>query len=331
MEKTVEARAHANVALVKYFGKRDLALNLPAAPSVSITLSPLNTVTRMSFTDNDSDEIWLGDTLADSKFSTRISNYLYIFRELSGEHRGVRISTQNNFPTAAGLASSASGFAALAKGAARLFGLNLSEAEMSALARRGSGSAARSICDGFVVWHRGEKADGSDSFAQSIAPANHWDVRVLVGVTTTGPKDIGSTFAMERTRLLSPYYQPWIQTTHVNAAEAVDAIEQKDIEKLGEITEYSALAMHGAMMATEPPIVFLKGTTLDVFHLTRQLRKEGIGAYFTCDAGPQPKVLCEAKDVMTVEQRLREFPGILDVIHCSVATGATAHFIDHES
>ena len=324
MTITVKARAHANVALVKYFGKRDIPLNLPAAPSVSMTLSPLNTETTLSFCDGDADEVLLADVPADEKFASRISNYLDIFRALSGNGASLRVSTTNNFPTAAGLASSASGFAALSVGAAKLFRLNLSAAELSALARRGSGSAARSVCGGYVMWHRGEKQDGSDSYAESIAPSDHWDLRILVGVTTTGAKEIGSTQAMERTRKSSPYYDAWIDSTHVDAHDAVDAIRHKDFEKLGDVTEHSALSMHAAMMATLPPIVFLKGTTLDVFHLARALRKRGTAAYFTCDAGPQPKLLCQAKDADAIEKQLREFPGIINVIHCAPAEGASA-------
>jgi diphosphomevalonate decarboxylase len=319
----IVARAHANVALVKYFGKRDKVLNLPAAPSVSMTLNPLNTVTRMGFCDGDVDEVRVQNQPADRKFADRVSGYLDLFREISGSSRAVCVDTANNFPTAAGLASSASGFAALAAGAAALYDLRLTESELSALARRGSGSAARSICGGYVIWKRGERSDGSDSHAVSIAPPEHWDLRVLVGVTTTGPKALGSTLAMEQTRTTSPYYGAWIDRTHEATREAVDAIEARDFEKLGDVTEQSALCMHAAMMAAAPPIVFLKGTTLDVFHLTRQLRKEGLGAYFTCDAGPQPKILCQARDAAAIEAQLRSFPGIVDVIHCVPAGGAT--------
>jgi diphosphomevalonate decarboxylase len=322
MSILVKARAHANVALVKYFGKRDISLNLPAAPSVSITLAPLNTETTLEFIDSATDEVLLAGVRADEKFASRISRYLNIFREMSGNQSKVGISTSNNFPTAAGLASSASGFAALAVGASRLFNLEMTAAELSALARRGSGSAARSVCGGYVMWQRGQKNDGTDSVATSIAPPDYFDLRVLVGVTTTGPKEIGSTVAMERTRTASPYYKPWIASTHVAAKDAVDAIRTKDFEKLGDVTEHSALSMHAAMMATQPPIVFLKGTTLDVFHLARTLRGEGTGAYFTCDAGPQPKLLCQAKDAQIVAQRLRDFPGIKDVIVCHPAEGA---------
>ena len=328
MTQTVKARAHANVALVKYFGKRDIPLNLPAAPSVSITLSPLNTETTLSFIEGDADDVLLAERPAEEKFARRISDYLNIFRTLSNTERAVRVSTANNFPTAAGLASSASGFAALAVGAARLFGLEMDTDQLSALARRGSGSAARSVCGGYVMWRRGESADGADSVAQTIAPPEYWDLRILVGVTTSGPKEIGSTVAMERTRITSPYYPAWIDSTQVAAAEAVAAILKKDFEKLGDIVEHSAMSMHAAMAAAVPPIVFLKGTTLDVFHLARTLRRNGTPVYFTCDAGPQPKLLCQAKDAEGIVQTLRAFPGILDVIHCKPAKGAQVETVD---
>lgn len=319
----VRAVANANVALVKYFGKRNIPLNLPAAPSLSLTLKPLQTTTTLAFSEHKSDEIFLGSTPADEKFSARISKFLNLFREQSGVLQAVRVSTENNFPTAAGLASSASGFAALTMGATKLFNLSLSEPELSALARRGSGSASRSICGGIVKWQKGENADGTDSFAHSIAPPEHWDLRILVGVTTQSPKEIGSTEAMERTRITSAYYSPWIDSTHIAVAEAMSAVKTKDFEKLGDITEHSALSMHAALMGARPPIVFLKGATLDVFHFSRALRKEGIGAYFTCDAGPQPKILCQGNDASVIEKRLLHFPGIQKVIHCSLAHGAS--------
>lgn len=327
MDHTVVARAHANVALVKYFGKRQISLNLPAAPSLSLTLKPLETHTTLSFADSESDEVYLQDSPAEEKFAARVTQFLDIFRHTFGVENRVRISTQNNFPTAAGLASSASGFAALAVGVARLFEVELSERQLSVLARRGSGSAARSVCGGIVLWQSGQREDGKDSYAKSVASVGQWDLRLLVGIITQSPKEIGSTKAMEQTRLTSAYYPAWIDSTHKAVDNALHAVKHRDLEKLGEVTEHSAMSMHAALMATQPPIVFMKGATLEVFHLTRQLRKEGIGAYFTCDAGPQPKILCDSKDAAAVETRLREFPGIIDVLHCQLAQGASAQTI----
>ncbi|MBN2341515.1 MAG: diphosphomevalonate decarboxylase [Deltaproteobacteria bacterium] len=322
MEQQVTAVAHANVALVKYFGKRDVRLNLPAAPSLSLTLKPLQTTTKLMFSNDKADVVIANGVAADEKFAGRICSFLHLFRQQSGNSQFLTVHTENNFPTAAGLASSAAGFAALTVGAARLFGLSLSESELSAWARRGSGSASRSVCGGIVHWQRGGSADGSDSFARSILPAGEWDLRILVGVTTRAPKEIGSTSAMEHTRTTSPYYRAWIDSATAAVDEAIEAVSKKDFERLGEVTEHSALSMHASLMAAQPPIVFLKGATIDVFHLTRTLRKEGIQAYFTCDAGPQPKILCQGKDANAVEARLRACSGVVDVIHCSLGEGA---------
>ena len=186
---TCAARALANLALVKYFGKRDHRLNLPAAPSLSITLEPLATTTEVAFDPGLSrDKVTLAEAIPNRDFIERVTRFLDIVRDMAGVDTRATVTTENSFPTAAGLASSASGFAALALAATRALGLPLDDAALSRLARRGSGSAARSIPGGFSVWHMGKEADGSDSFATTIAGPEDFDVRVLAGVTDPGPK-----------------------------------------------------------------------------------------------------------------------------------------------
>lgn len=311
------AVAFANLALVKYFGKRNLGLNLPAAASLSLTLAPLRTETTVSLDDNlQEDHVQLQGTPATETFQSRVAAFLDIIRKQAGDQTRARIETDNNFPTAAGLASSASGFAALTLAAASAMGLDLEESELSALARRGSGSAARSIPGGICIWHKGEKADGSDSFAESIAAPDVMDLRVVVGVTDPGPKSIGSTQAMEQVRETSPYYGPWIKSVEVDMNEAVKAVSDCNLARLGEVAERNALAMHAAALAARPGILFWKGSTVEGIHLVRQLRKKGILAYFTCDAGPQTKVLTSATDAPKVVQALEALPGVVDIIEC---------------
>ena len=318
------AVAFANLALVKYFGKRNLALNLPAAASLSLTLEPLRTETTVAFTPELSDdEVRLQGALAPDKFKARISAFLDIVRQNANITYKARIETDNNFPTAAGLASSASGFAALTLAATSAASMDLTESQLSALARRGSGSAARSIPGGICVWHKGEKPDGSDSFAESIAPPDVMDLRVVVGVTDPCPKAIGSTQAMEQVRETSPYYGPWIDSVEVDMSEAVKAVEACNLERLGEVAERNALAMHAAALAARPGILFWKGSTVEGIHLVRRLRKEGVLAYFTCDAGPQTKVLTSAADAPKVIQSLRALPGVVDIIECRLGGRAT--------
>ena len=322
-KKIATARAPANVALVKYFGKRDVDLNLPAAGSLSLTLAPLETMTEVQ-TDPSlgADEIFMDGEIADPSFSMRVSGFLDLVREMAGAGIYARVRTENNFPTAAGLASSASGFAALAVAGAGAYDLSLDEQHLSALARRGSGSAARSIPGGIVVWEEGERQDGLDSTARSIADPGDWDLRLIAGVTDPGPKKIGSTEAMERTRKTSPHYAGWIESTRVDLGEAITAVNDQNLEKLGEITERSALAMHGAALAARPAILFWNGVTVEALHLVRELRAKGYQAWFTCDAGPQPKILCSPHDEKSIVEALSQLPGITDIIRCKLTSGA---------
>jgi diphosphomevalonate decarboxylase len=320
---TGRAEAFANLALVKYFGKRDVALNLPAAPSLSVSLDPLITKTAVCFDPQLSEDVvYLNNERAKPAFEARISRFLDLMRQKAGATMRARVDTINHFPTAAGLASSASGFAALTLAAADALGLCLCEQELSATARRGSGSAARSVPGGVALWQAGEKPDGSDSFAYRIAEPGDLDLRVAAGVSDPGPKSIGSTEAMEHTRYTSPYYENWIETVQRHMKAATEAVKNKDLEQLGEIAEHSALAMHAAALAAAPGILFWNGATAEGLHLVRRLRKKGLFAYFTCDAGPQPKVLCTSADEPAVVEALAELPGVAKVIRCRLGGGA---------
>lgn len=317
------ARARANVALVKYFGKRDLPLNLPATGSLSLTLEPLETVTSIAIDPAlETDRVELDDEEAPRGFAARVSRFLDLVREMAGRDEKVRLSTTSTFPTAAGLASSASGFAAAALAASKAFGLDLDERGLSVLARRGSGSAARSIPGGAVVWEEGSTPDGTDSFAHSIAPPEDLPWSLVVGITDTGPKSIGSTEAMELTRLTSPLYSGWVESNRSDLAEAKEAVEKMDLEKLGDIAERSALTMHAAALASRPGIAYWNGSTIDALHLVREMRSNGTGAWFTCDAGPQPKVICSSSDELSVVRSMHQVEGIKGIIQCRPAGGA---------
>jgi diphosphomevalonate decarboxylase len=320
--KSVRTRALANLALVKYFGKRDLTLNLPAAGSLSLTLEPLETITEVTWDPSFSrDEVWLGGERAAPKFQRRVFRFLDLVRQLSGNERFFRVVTTNSFPTAAGLASSASGFAALALAATKCAGLDLGSDELSVLARRGSGSAARSITGGISLWQMGERDDGSDSFATTLLSPSAWDLRVIVGVTELGSKAVGSTDAMEHTRMTSPYYEAWIRSVETDLVDAVQAVRERDFQALGEVTERSALSMHAATLAARPAIPYWNGTTIEALHLIRRLRQEGLDVYFTCDAGPQPKALCTAESSAEVQEALKRLPGVKSVIPCRLGNG----------
>ena len=324
--KAVTAVAGTNIALVKYWGKRDVALNLPATGSLSLTLDRLGTRTTVVFDDGERDRLILDGAPAGDAETARVSAFLDRVRARAEIARRALVTSDNSVPTAAGLASSASGFAALALAAARAAGLSLSPAELSALARVGSGSAARSIFGGFVEMARGERPDGSDAIAHALPDGgngeNGWDVRLVVAITASGPKAIGSTAAMTHTERTSPYHAAWIASVPADLAAARAAIAARDLPALGAVAERSALRMHAAAMAADPAIIYWNAGTLAAIACVRALRAAGTPAFFTIDAGPHVKALCGAADADAVAAALRAVPGVSDCLIAAPGPGA---------
>lgn len=310
------ARACANIALVKYWGKRDAALNLPAAGSLSLTLAALVTRTTVAFDPAlTTDELVLDGAPARASDLAKISAFLDLVRAEARLATRARVVTANDFPTASGLASSASGFAALAVAATAAAGLDLSPRALTILARRGSGSAARSIHGGFVRMHAGHAADGSDAFAEPLASPLVDRVRMVIAIVGGGaPKTHGSRDAMDHTAATSPYYRAWIDLVPRDLAAAEDALARADLESLGTLAEANALAMHASALAARPAIVYWQPTTLALLAEIRALRARGTAAWATMDAGPHVKVLTSPDDAATVAAALRAVPGTTDVI-----------------
>jgi diphosphomevalonate decarboxylase len=232
------------------------------------------------------------------------------------------VVTDNSVPTAAGLASSASGFAALALAATAAAGLELAPAELSVLARLGSGSAARSIFGGFVEMVRGARADGSDAAAHPLDAGADWNVRLVVAITAVGEKTLGSTAAMRRTAETSPYYDAWVRGVDGDLAVARAAIAGRDLAALGAVAERSAMRMHASAMAADPPILYWNPATVAAMARVRQLRAQGVSAFFTIDAGPHVKVLCDARQAEAVAAALAQTPGVLRTIMGAPGPGA---------
>ena len=300
------AYAPANIALVKYWGKRDEALNLPVTGSLSISLGPLGSHVELVRSDAAADGVWLnGKKLAaESSFARRAGVFLDLFRPAADFH--FELKARNTVPTAAGFASSASGFAALAKAADGLFGWGLSMRELSILARLGSGSAARSLENGFVEWQAGTAADGMDSYAERLA-AEWPELRVGAVVLCADEKPVGSREGMRRSVETCEFYREWPGRVAKDQAALKGAIAQKDFASLGAVAEANALAMHALMAATRPPIVYALPETVAAMRKIWTARAEGLPLWFTMDAGPNVKLLFEAKD----EARVREvFPGV---------------------
>jgi diphosphomevalonate decarboxylase len=319
MQATVRARS--NIALIKYWGKADPVLNTPAVGSISVTLDDLWTDTTVRFDPSlEADRLVLdGRERADQL--ARASRCLDLVRAKAGTSLRAEIVSENNFPTGAGLASSASGFAALVGAGAAALAQEWSPRELSILARRGSGSAARSIFGGFVEMHRGAAADGEDSYAEPLAEPRHWPLSVLVAITSRREKAVGSGPGMTRSAEASPYYSAWVDSHPADLAEGRAAIASKDFARLARVSESSCLKMHAAAMSTEPPLLYWNGATVDGLNRIRELRAEGLPVFFTIDAGPQLKAVCLPEAAMAVREALAALPGVSQVIATSLGPG----------
>jgi len=317
------AVAFANFALIKYWGKRDPDLNLPDVGSISITLDALWTRTRVELDpalEHDRFELD-GQTAAPG--SSRVTALLDRIREIGGSRLRANVSSRNNFPTGAGLASSASGFAALVTAADRAYGLGLSAARRSELARIGSGSAARSIFGGYVEMHRGRLPDGSDSIAEPLAAAGDWPLEVVIAVSDRGRKSVGSTEGMQRTAETSPFYAAWVSNQPGDLAVARAAISKRDFDALADVSEASALAMHGLAMSARPGLLYFNATTMECLHRVRRLRADGVPVFFTVDAGPQVKAICAPEAAATVAAALGEVHGVTEILRAGLGGGAS--------
>jgi diphosphomevalonate decarboxylase len=319
---SARARAGANFALVKYWGKADARLNVPAVGSISITLDALFTETTVELApDLTDDELTLDGKLR-GEDAAKISACIDLLRRRAGVDTRVRIASRNNFPTGAGLASSASGYAALVRAAEAAFALSLTPRERSIVARFGSGSAARSIFGGFVEMHAGKAADGNDSFAEPLLEAGEWPLEVVIAVTAKAEKEVGSRTGMTRSADSSPYYSAWVAGQPPDLAAARTAIRARDFAALAETAEHNCLKMHAAALTARPPLVYWNGATIECLHAVRRLRAAGVPVFFTIDAGPQLKAVCERRARERVETALRDVPGVLELLPSALGPGA---------
>jgi diphosphomevalonate decarboxylase len=304
------ARACANIALAKYWGKADRKSNVPAVPSISLTLDQLVTETRVRFDASlPSDLVRLDGRRATEAEAMRVVTMLDRVRREARLHLNARVTSHNHFPTAAGLASSASGFAALAAAAWTAAGLRFNARRLSALARASSASAARSIYGGFVELPAGKRGD-VDLAARPIAPPEHWNLRLIVALTEPGKKKVGSTEGMERSRKTSPYYRAWLDEAPRWSRTIKRAIADRDLDMLGAAMEQSTLAFHCCAMTSDPPILYWAPATLAALATVRGLRERGVSVWATMDAGPHVKALCSVGDATRVRQALDRTQGV---------------------
>ena len=316
------AIAHPNIALAKYWGKRPGAGNYPAVPSLSVTLAGLATRTRVELRDDRaSDHLVLNGAVADGLALERATALLDRVREAAGTSARALVESTNDFPTASGLASSASGFAALAVAAARAAGLDWDAAMTSDLARRSSASAARSLFGGFVELDAGpERSHDEPLPARHVAAGEHLPMRVLVCVATEGAKSTGSTDGMRATATASPYHEAWLEEGPRIFRAMKIALLARDFTAVGELAERSALAMHANAIAAG--ILYWSGVTIEALAAVRALRARGTPAYATIDAGPHVKVIVRPDDAALAGTWMRAVPGVLRVIECAPGEGA---------
>ncbi|MFI1782833.1 diphosphomevalonate decarboxylase [Streptomyces rubiginosohelvolus] len=311
LDDGVTAVAHPNIALVKYWGKRDERLILPATDSLSLTLDAFPTTTTVRPDPAlSTDEVTLNGVAADGEAHRRVTTFLDLVRARAGSTERAVVTTLNSVPTGAGLASSASGFAALAVASAAAYGLRLDATSLSRLARRGSGSASRSIFGGFAVWYAGPEDDAGDDRARDLASyaepvSAELDPALVIALLDTGPKAVSSRAAMKRTVGTSPLYRPWAESSRADLAQMREALLRGDLEAVGEIAERNALGMHATMLAARPAVRYLSPASLTVLDAVLELRRAGTPAYATIDAGPNVKVLCRRGDADRVAGAVR--------------------------
>jgi diphosphomevalonate decarboxylase len=309
---TVTAIAHPNIAFIKYWGNRDAQLRLPVNGSISMNLDGLLTRTQVTFDAAlHQDVFYLNGQEMSGAALERVRFILNLVRAKAGASIPVVVKSENNFPTGAGIASSAAAFAALSLAASHAAGLKLNEAELSCLARRGSGSASRSVPGGYVEWQMG--TNNEDSFAFSIASGEHWDLVDCVAVVAAGHKTTGSTEG-HATAATSPLQSARVADAPRRLKICRQAILQRDFEALAEVVEEDSNLMHAVMMTSKPALFYWEPASLALIKSIPQWRHEGIAACYTLDAGPNVHVICLLNAATEVEKRLHSTEGVTQVL-----------------
>ena len=301
---TATASANTNIALIKYWGKVDKVQAIPATSSLSLTLGGTRTTTTVSFDGGDgaADSVTINGSSSSGAELARVSRFLDLVRSRSGITAAATVTSRASVPLAAGLASSAAGFAALAAAASRAAGMDLDDRELSRLARRGSGSATRSIFGGLVRWNAGH--DDASSYAEPVAC--EMDLAMVVVVLSKSDKPISSTRGMQATMSTSPLFPAWVEASGKDLQVALEAVRAGDLERLGEVVEGNALGMHATMMAARPGIIYWLPQTVAALHGIRAMRQEGLPVWATIDAGPNVKILTEGARAEEVAAALRD-------------------------
>lgn len=313
------AKAPANIAFIKYWGKRNAKLRLPMNSSISMNLSEIFTITSVGFDVKlKEDLVRIDGKVVSDKEKERVVKQIERIRRLAKVKLKAKVESHNNFPKGTGLASSASGFAALTLAASKAAGLNLTEKQLSILARIGSGSACRSIPDGFVEWKKGNTNESS--YAYSLYPSDYWDICDVIAIVGRKSKKVGSTEGHALVES-SPFFKTRLSGMKKKVDEIKTMMKEKDFSKFGEILEEEAINMHLVMMTSKPALYYWTPETLKIMLKVIEWRDKGLESYFTIDAGPNVHIICQKKDVAKISQRLVQIVGIEQVIINKPAKG----------
>jgi diphosphomevalonate decarboxylase len=318
--KTVTARANSNIAFIKYWGNRDEDLRLPANPSLSMNIDGIHTQTTVRWDKALSSDILIlnGERFTDDALK-RVTAHLDLIRQRADITTYAHIDSVNNFPMGAGIASSASSFAALTVAAVEAAGLVLSERELTTLARQGSGSASRSVPAGFVEWHAG--ATNAESFAESIAGVEHWGLVDVVAVISSGHKAVGSKRG-HTTANTSDLQAARLAGASERLRLCKQALLERDFPTFAEVVEHDSNLMHAVMMTSRPPLFYWLPTTLTIMEQVRRWRADGLSVCYTLDAGPNVHCLCLAADAPQVKAELEAIEDVQTVLSGGPGDGA---------
>ncbi len=323
--RVITALSHPNIALIKYWGKQPGSANIPATASLSITLDGLSTRTSVSFDASaEHDQFLLNGELTQDR---RVFACIDRFRALARERQStcpdarVLISSDNDFPTAAGLASSASGFSALTTALNALYATELDSSALSVQSRQGSASAARSHFGGFVLLD-GENTHSDSWRAAPLADREDWPLNVVVAICSQSAKTTSSSSGMNHTRDTSPYYERWISSSRSDIRQAMAAVNDRNFKMLAEVSEYSCLKMHAVMLSARPGLIYWNPATLACIETLKTMQKRGCEVFFTIDAGPQVKAICLGDALEDVKQALAETHGVKELLVTGLGEGA---------
>lgn len=313
------AVAPSNIAFIKYWGKKNEILRLPENGSISMNLSDLLTTTTVEFSSEYKEDSIAINGIQEPNEGSRAIKHLDRIRKLASLSDKAKVITNNNFPTGTGLSSSASGFAALTVAGAKAAGLTLSEKELSILARQGSGSACRSIPNGFVEWLDGDTSE--TSYAVSLYPENYWDIVDVVAVVSKDKKQISTTEGM-KIFASSPFFPIRLEKIKDKIKLIKRYLAEKNFQAFGELLESEALELHSIMLTSKPSLIYLLPASLKIMHLTKKWRAEGLQVYFTVNTGQDIHLICQKKDVDEVIKKLSEVEEVTKTIINYPAKGA---------